>query len=81
VHKCLRKYKESTLCPHAFIDPAGIAVVSVACFLVVSIPTLQAIVMTRPEILILVVGLNILIGRWKGLRLMEYLRFSKLMKG
>jgi len=25
VHKCLRKYKESTLCPHAFIDPAGIA--------------------------------------------------------
>ncbi len=56
-------------------------IVSVACFLVVSIPTLQAIVMTHPEILLLVVGLNILIGRWKGLRLVEYLRFSKLMKG
>ena len=56
-------------------------IVSVACFLVVSIPTLQAIVMTHPEILLLVVGLNILIGRWKGLRLVEYFRFSKLMKG
>ncbi len=56
-------------------------IVSVACFLVVSIPTLQAIVMTRPEILLLVVGLNILIGRWKGLRLVEYFRFSKIMKG
>nr|QNO47629.1 hypothetical protein PGBELJNO_00027 [Methanosarcinales archaeon ANME-2c ERB4] len=56
-------------------------IVSVACFLVVSIPTLQAIVMTHPEILLLVVGLNILIGRWKGLRLVEYLRFLKLMKG
>ncbi len=56
-------------------------IVSVACFLVVSIPTLQAIVMTHPEILLLVVGLNILIGRWKGLRIVEYFRFSKLMKG
>ena len=56
-------------------------IVSVACFLVVSIPTLQAIVMTHPETLLLVVGLNILIGRWKGLRLVEYFRFSKLMKG
>ncbi len=56
-------------------------IVSVACFLVVTIPTLQAIVMAYPEILLLVVGLNILIGRWKGLRLMEYLRFSELMKG
>ncbi|MEA1870173.1 MAG: 7TM domain-containing protein [Euryarchaeota archaeon] len=59
----------------------GTVIVSVACFLVVSIPTLQAIVMTHPEILLLVVGLNILIGRWKGLRLLEYLRFSKIMKG
>jgi len=56
-------------------------IVAVVCFLVISIPTLQAIVMTHPEILILVVGLNILIGRWKGLRIVEYLRFSKLIKG
>ena len=56
-------------------------IVSAACFLVISIPTLQAIVMTHPEILLLVMGLNILIGRWKGLRLVEYFRFSKLMKG
>jgi len=56
-------------------------IVSIACFIVVSNPTLQVIVMTRPEILLLVVGLNIWIGKWKGLRLVEYLRFSKIMKG
>ena len=56
-------------------------IVSIACFIVVSNPTLQVIVMTHPEILLLVVGLNIWIGKWKGLRLVEYLRFSKIMKG
>ena len=56
-------------------------IVSVACFIVVSNPTLQVIVMTHPEILLLVVGLNIWIGKWKGLRLVEYFRFSKIMKG
>ncbi len=35
----------------------------------------------HPEILLLVVGLNIWIGKWKGLRLVEYLRFSKIMNG
>nr|QNO46189.1 hypothetical protein HNMILGLC_00003 [Methanosarcinales archaeon ANME-2c ERB4] len=29
MHKCLRKYRESTLCPHAFTDTTGIAVESV----------------------------------------------------
>ena len=56
-------------------------IVSIACFIAISNPTLQVIVMTRPEILLLVVGLNIWIGKWKGLRLVECLRFSKIMKG
>ncbi len=30
MHKCLRKYRESTLCPHAFTDPPGIADVKVS---------------------------------------------------
>ena len=35
----------------------------------------------EPEIILLVVVLNILVRRWKGLRLVDYFRFSNLMKG
>ncbi len=56
-------------------------IVAVVCYLVVSLPTLQAAVMTHPELLIIVVGFNILLGRWKGLRLVEYFRFSAFKKG
>lgn len=59
----------------------GTLFVSLICFLVISQPTLQAVVMTHPEILFLVVGFNILLGRWKGLRMVEYFRFSRVMKG
>lgn len=55
--------------------------VALICFIVISQSTLQAVVMTHPEILLLVVGFNLLLGRWKGLRMVEYLRFSRLMKG
>ena len=55
--------------------------VALICFIVISQSTLQAVVMTHPEILFLVVGFNLLLGRWKGLRMVEYFRFSRLMKG
>ncbi len=59
----------------------GTIVAAVTCFFVVSLSTLQAIVMTHPEVLVLVLGFNVLLGRWKGLRLVEYFRFSELRKG
>lgn len=33
-----------------------------------------------PWVILLTIPVNIFLGRWKGLRLSEYLRFSKLMK-
>jgi transglutaminase-like putative cysteine protease len=39
---------------------------------------LKPLVLTFPEILIGVIGIELLLGRWRGLRLVEYLRFYDL---
>jgi transglutaminase-like putative cysteine protease len=51
----------------------------VLCFLVMSSWTLQTFVLTFPESLLSVVFLEILIGSWTGMRLLEYFRFGRVM--
>jgi len=52
----------------------------VACaFLLMNSHSLQVLVVTFPEVLLLVVALFIMIGRWRGIRLSEYLRFRDLI--
>jgi hypothetical protein len=41
---------------------------------------LKPLVLTFPEILIGVIGIELLLGRWRGLRLVEYVRFSGLWR-
>ncbi len=52
--------------------------VCAACYLTIEWAGLQSIVLSFPEVLILVVALEIAIGKWRGLRLLEYVRFSDL---
>ncbi len=53
---------------------------SIVCYFLVSWQTLRIIVLGYPEIIILLILLNLLVGRWSGLRLLEYLRFWKVIK-
>lgn len=55
--------------------------VIVAClaFWVMNWPVLERIVLAFPETLLHVVAMFFIIGRWPGLRLMEYLRFKELL--
>jgi transglutaminase-like putative cysteine protease len=41
---------------------------------------LKPFVLAFPELLIGIIGVEILLGRWRGLRLLEYVRFAKLMR-
>jgi hypothetical protein len=41
---------------------------------------LKPLVLTFPEILIGVIGIELLLGRWRGLRLVEYVRFYDLAR-
>jgi len=52
--------------------------VCAACYLTIEWTGLQSIVLSFPEVLIGVVALEIAIGKWRGLRLLEYLRFAEL---
>ena len=55
-------------------------VVSAVCFLVIAQRDLQMLVAAFPELLLLNISLNIALGSWHGLRVAEYLRFSRLMR-
>jgi transglutaminase-like putative cysteine protease len=52
--------------------------VSIACYLLVDRAGLQALVVAFPEILVLPVLVNVALGKWRGMRLLEYLRFRAL---
>ncbi len=56
-------------------------ILAIACSLIVASPSIQQAVIVNPELtLILVAVFNIIIGRYNGLRLLEYLRFRTLLK-
>jgi hypothetical protein len=57
---------------------ANTLLVCASCYLVIEWAGLQSIVLSFPEVLLGVVALEVAIGKWRGLRLLEYLRFADL---
>lgn len=53
---------------------------SVACYLLASWQYFKLLLLGYPEIILLTIVINIIIGRWTGLRLLEYYRFRKVIK-
>jgi transglutaminase-like putative cysteine protease len=51
----------------------------VLCFLVMNSWELQTFVLTFPESLLVVVFLEVVIGSWTGVRVLEYFRFRRLL--
>ncbi|MGH7803603.1 MAG: 7TM domain-containing protein, partial [Candidatus Binatia bacterium] len=54
--------------------------VCAACYLVVEGTGLPSFLLAFPEILIGVIGLQAVLGKWRGLRLMEFRRFYDLLR-
>jgi transglutaminase-like putative cysteine protease len=48
---------------------------AIACYLVVDRAGLQSLVLAFPEILLATIVFDVLLGKWRGLRLLEYVRF------
>jgi hypothetical protein len=55
--------------------------VCAACYLTIELGGLQSIILSYPEILLGVIALEVVIGKWRGLRLLEYARFYDLVRG
>ena len=53
---------------------------SLACYLVVDRGGLQSLVLAFPEILLATILFDVLLGKWRGLRLLEYTRFFAAMR-
>jgi hypothetical protein len=52
----------------------------VACYYVVSWDVLTTFILAYPEALLLTFVINILMGKWVGLRISEYIRFRAIKK-
>lgn len=50
-----------------------------ACYMVISSIFLQSLVLVFPELLLVVIGMNLWLGRWTGIRVTEYYRFRRLI--
>ena len=55
-------------------------VVSLICYWVVEWQYLQNLVLSYPEIILLLLVVNFALGKWTGLRFFEYIRFREVMK-
>jgi hypothetical protein len=58
---------------------AGTLIVIAGCYVVMNSLALQVIIIGFPEVLLLVTAVNLYLGRWVGLRLLEYRRFRQVL--
>lgn len=56
----------------------GTFFISILCYLIFDNETLQLTLFNHPELLLTVIGLNFIVGSYKGYRLSEILRFKEL---
>lgn len=51
-----------------------------ASYVLVEAASLRSLLLGFPELLLVVVGMEVTLGKWRGLRLLEYLRFYELVR-
>ena len=56
-------------------------VVIAACYAVMDSLFMQSLVLAFPELLLVAIALNLWLGKWIGIRVMEFLRFRRLILG
>ncbi|WP_300532043.1 sugar-transfer associated ATP-grasp domain-containing protein [Maricaulis sp.] len=61
------------------VSSAGTVVAIACCYVAFSSVTLQGLIALLPELLVLVLALQIAAGRWTGMRLLEYFRFRNIL--
>ena len=57
------------------------AMVVCACYAVMESAAMQSVFLAFPELLLVVLAVDVWLGRWMGLRLTEYRRFASLFSG
>jgi hypothetical protein len=74
-----RKIEEEGI-REALIITGQTMIVVVFAYYVMNSRSMEALFLAFPEIFLAIIGINILLGRWIGLRMLEYFRFRTLLK-
>ena len=53
---------------------------SLLCVAIVQWAALQSLILAYPELILVTIVVNIALGRWTGLRLVEYVRFREVFR-
>ena len=64
---------------YAFFSTTNTLFIAMICYLLISIQSLQSFVENNPWIVLVLIVLNIYIGRFTGLRITEYWRFRDIL--
>lgn len=64
----------------AFTVTAWTLALATFSYIVVSSEIFRTLILSYPEITLLAIPINIILGRWSGLRLTEYFRFRELLR-
>ncbi len=64
----------------AIIGIAETVIAALICVFIVQWGAFQAILLAYPELILLTIVANAILGRWTGLRLVEYFRFREVFK-
>ncbi len=54
-------------------------ILAVICFALISLPEFQEIILTYPYLVLLTLLINYFVGKYKGLRVREYVRFREIL--
>lgn len=55
-------------------------IAALVCVLIVQWDVFQSLMLAYPELILLTIVVDVMLGRWTGLRLMEYIRFREVFK-
>jgi len=66
---------------HLLVVSINTIIVTVISFYFIHSIFLQLMMLSFPEIVLIIIGLNIIVGRWSGFRVSEYFRFAGLIRG
>jgi len=79
INRVLVMIEESSLLQLTKVYVNTVIVVLVSYYFINS-TFLQLLMLSFPELILMIIGLNILVGRWAGFRLTEFFRFSMFYK-
>jgi hypothetical protein len=66
--------------PHdALLEGAGSALIAILAYLAMGLDLVQYLVIVYPELLLVILGATIMLGRYSGYRLSELVRFRDLV--